>query len=118
VAGEVGAGLVLGDESQACLDVLRDAAPARDPAALPVGEQGLLRGARAEAIIEWLRLPGDLVFIVGGAIPTLYIAYLGIRHTVKQVTLEQPEDILFTNVYQPEGISAAGDEEAAAARLA
>ena len=24
------------------------------------------------AIIEWLRLPGDLVFIVGGAIPTLY----------------------------------------------
>jgi hypothetical protein len=34
------------------------------------------------------------------------------------VTLEQPEDILFTNVYQPEGISAAGDEEAAAARLA
>jgi nitric oxide reductase subunit B len=70
------------------------------------------------ALIEWLRLPGDLVFIVGGAIPTLYIAYLGIRHTVTQVTLEQPDDILFTDVLQPEGISAAGDEEAAAARLA
>ncbi len=68
-------------------------------------------------MIEWLRLPGDLVFIVGGAIPTLYIAYLGIRHTVKQVTLEQP-DIFFTDVFQPEGVSAAGDEEAAAARLA
>jgi hypothetical protein len=27
-------------------------------------------------------------------------------------------DILFTDVYQPEGISASGDEEAAAARLA
>jgi nitric oxide reductase subunit B len=70
------------------------------------------------ALIEWLRLPGDLVFIFGGAIPTLYIAYLGIRHTVKQVTLEQPDDILFTDVLQPEGISAAGDEEATAARLA
>jgi nitric oxide reductase subunit B len=69
------------------------------------------------AIIEWLRLPGDLVFIVGGALPTLYIAYLGIRHTVKQVTLEEPDDILFTDVYQPEGIGVAGDEEAAAARL-
>jgi nitric oxide reductase subunit B len=69
------------------------------------------------AIVEWLRLPGDLVFIVGGAVPTLYIAYLGIRHTVKQVTLEEPDDILFTDVYEPEGISAAGDEEAAAARL-
>jgi hypothetical protein len=45
-------------------------------------------------------------------------SYLGIRHTVGQVTLEEPEDILFTDVYQPAGVSAAGDEEAAAARLA
>jgi nitric oxide reductase subunit B len=29
-------------------------------------------------LIEWLRLPGDIVFIAGGAIPTLYIAYLGV----------------------------------------
>ena len=26
-------------------------------------------------LIEWLRLPGDLVFIVGGAVVALYIAY-------------------------------------------
>jgi nitric oxide reductase subunit B len=69
------------------------------------------------AVIEWLRFPGDVVFIAGGAIPTLYIAYLGIRHTVKQVTLEEPDDILFTEVIVPEGVSAFGDEEAAAARL-
>ena len=69
------------------------------------------------ALIEWLRLPGDIVFIAGGAIPTLYIAYLGIRHTVKRVTLEEPEDILFTEVDHPEGVPKAGDEEAAAARL-
>ena len=41
-------------------------------------------------LIEWLRLPGDTVFIAGGAIPALYIAYLGIRHTVKRVMLDEP----------------------------
>jgi nitric oxide reductase subunit B len=68
------------------------------------------------AIIEWLRFPGDLVFIVGGAIPTLYIAYLGIRHTVEAVTLEVPDDMLFTELRTPAGV-AASEEEAAAARI-
>ncbi len=35
--------------------------------------------------------------------PTLYIAYLGIRHTVTRVTLEEPEDTLFTEVTAPGG---------------
>ena len=52
-------------------------------------------------LIEWLRLPGDIVFIAGGAIPALYIAYLGIRHTVKRTTLDEPEDILFTEITEP-----------------
>jgi nitric oxide reductase subunit B len=69
------------------------------------------------ALLEWLRLPGDVVFIVGGALPTLYIAYLGIRHTVKRVTLEEPDDILFTEVSEPPGIAGMRREEAAAARL-
>ena len=69
------------------------------------------------ALIEWLRLPGDVVFIVGGALPALYIAYLGIRHTVKHVTLEAPDGILFTEVHEPEGVASATDAEAAAARL-
>ena len=68
-------------------------------------------------LIEWLRLPGDIVFIGAGAIPALYIAYLGIRHTVKRVTLDEPGDeILFTELHQPVGDDA-GIEEAAAARL-
>ena len=66
-------------------------------------------------IIEWLRLPGDIIFIVGGAGPVLYIAYLGIRHTVKRVTREEPEDILFTEITEPAGVAKAGAEEAAAA---
>jgi nitric oxide reductase subunit B len=69
------------------------------------------------ALIEWLRLPGDILFIAGGAVPTLYIAYLGIRHTVTRVTLEEPEDILFTEVTAPAGVDALSADEATAARL-
>ena len=66
-------------------------------------------------LLEWLRLPGDIVFIAGGALTALYIAYLGIRHTVKAVTLEEPDDILFTEVHQPGADEDA--EEAAAAKV-
>jgi nitric oxide reductase subunit B len=67
------------------------------------------------ALIEWLRLPGDIVFIAGGAVPALYVAYLGIRHTVKRVTLDEPQDILFTEIAIPQGAAAA--DEATAARV-
>ncbi len=69
------------------------------------------------ALIEWLRLPGDIVFIAGGAIPTLYIAYLGVRHTVKRTTLEEPDDILFTEIIEPGHLPSMDEEEAAAAKL-
>jgi nitric oxide reductase subunit B len=74
-------------------------------------------GNSTNSLIEWLRFPGDVIFIVGGALPALYIAWIGVRHTVKRVTLEEPEDILFTEVEQPEGVTAVGGEEASAARL-
>jgi nitric oxide reductase subunit B len=67
-------------------------------------------------LIEWLRLPGDIVFIAGGAVPALYIAYLGIRYTVKQVTYEEP-DLLFTDLHQPGGPDTTGEDEALAARV-
>jgi nitric oxide reductase subunit B len=70
----------------------------------------------ANTLIEWLRLPGDIVFIAGGALPVLYIAYVGVRHTVKRVTLEEPEDILFTDIVEPDGIAPIGPDEASAAR--
>lgn len=31
-------------------------------------------------IIEWGRMPGDLIFILGGALPYLYIAFLGVKN--------------------------------------
>ena len=68
------------------------------------------------ATIEWLRFPGDVIFIVGGALPALYIAYLGIRYTVKRVTLGEPDDqFLFTEITTID--AAAGADEAAAARV-
>jgi nitric oxide reductase subunit B len=52
-------------------------------------------------VIEWLRLPGDIVFIAAGVLPLVYICYLGVRHTVKRVVMEEPEEILFTDVTEP-----------------
>ena len=60
------------------------------------------------ALIEWARMPGDMVFIVGGVLPLLYLCYLGVRYTVPRITMEEPEDILFTEVAEPE---AAGPRE-------
>lgn len=48
------------------------------------------------ALIEWIRLPGDILFIAGGVLPLLYICWTGVRHRVSRTTLEEPEDLLFT----------------------
>ena len=58
-------------------------------------------GSRANTILEWLRMPGDIVFIVGGALPILYLTYLGIRYMRSTTTTEEPKDILFTDIVVP-----------------
>ncbi|MDQ2899041.1 MAG: cbb3-type cytochrome c oxidase subunit I, partial [Acidobacteriota bacterium] len=58
-------------------------------------------GNPINAFIEWLRFPGDMVFIVGGILPLLYLTWLGIRHTVSVTTLEEPEAILFAEITEP-----------------
>jgi nitric oxide reductase subunit B len=50
------------------------------------------------ALIEWLRFPGDGVFIMGGTLPLLYLCWLGIRHISLGATDEEPKEILFTEV--------------------
>jgi nitric oxide reductase subunit B len=57
-------------------------------------------------VIEWIRLPGDLLFIVGGVLPLLYICWVGVRHRVKRVTEEEPGEILFTEITVPSGEAA------------
>ena len=62
------------------------------------------------SVFEWLRLPGDVVFIVGGVLPFLYICWLGVRYRVGGGTLEEPEDILFTEIREPVPTAASGRE--------
>ena len=50
------------------------------------------------AFLEWLRLPGDIVFIAGGALPVVYLCWLAIRHTVPTSTAEPQDAVLFAEV--------------------
>jgi nitric oxide reductase subunit B len=38
--------------------------------------------SRTNGLIEWLRLPGDVLFIVGGVLPLLWICWCGVRYRV------------------------------------
>jgi nitric oxide reductase subunit B len=55
---------------------------------------------RTNALLEWLRLPGDFVFIVGGTLPIVYLAWLGVRGNKANVVVEEPGEILFTEVVE------------------
>jgi nitric oxide reductase subunit B len=61
-------------------------------------------------LIEWMRLPGDVLFIVGGALPFLWICWLGVRYRVNNLVLEEPKDVLFTEIREP---AAAGGVDSA-----
>jgi hypothetical protein len=43
-------------------------------------------------------MPGDVVFILGGTLPILYLSVLGIRYMKKGSTTDGPQDVLFTDV--------------------
>jgi len=55
-------------------------------------------GTRANSVLEWLRMPGDIVFILGGILPLLYIVFQGVRFMRKGTGTEEPREILFTDV--------------------
>jgi nitric oxide reductase subunit B len=47
------------------------------------------------AILEWLRMPGDVIFIGGGILPFLWIAWLGVRYRIASTTHDVPVEALF-----------------------
>lgn len=51
------------------------------------------------ALLEWLRLPGDVVFIVGGALPILYLCWLGVRYAYSKPAVVS-NVALFTEVQE------------------
>jgi len=53
---------------------------------------------RNNALLEWVRFPGDVLFIVGGILPVLYLCWLAVRHMASQPSVDQPDEILFTEV--------------------
>ncbi|HEY7307494.1 MAG TPA: cbb3-type cytochrome c oxidase subunit I [Bryobacteraceae bacterium] len=55
-------------------------------------------GNPVNSFIEWLRFPGDAVFIIGGVLPLLYLCWLAVRSRVPKATLEEPAEILFTEI--------------------
>lgn len=50
----------------------------------------------ANPLLEWIRLPGDALFIIGGVLPIVYLAWLGVRHAALQDRAEVPQQLLFT----------------------
>ena len=54
------------------------------------------------AVLEWLRLPGDLIFIAGGILPFIWIAWQALRHfTSGETTDELPEHPLYIESSPP-----------------
>ncbi|GAA1137928.1 nitric-oxide reductase large subunit [Ornithinicoccus hortensis] len=52
------------------------------------------------AILEWLRMPGDVVFLVTGILPFLWIAWLGVRHGIPATTHTMEPETLFVEEHE------------------
>jgi nitric oxide reductase subunit B len=51
------------------------------------------------AVLEWLRMPGDIIFILGGIVPFIWIAWQALRHFRSgPTTVEMPENPLYTEI--------------------
>lgn len=46
-------------------------------------------------VLEWMRLPGDVLFIVGGILPFVYITRLGVRHAIRATVTQMEPETLF-----------------------
>ena len=51
-------------------------------------------------LLEWLRLPGDALFIVGGTLPILYLCWLGVTRMKIQTPREEPDGVLFREIHE------------------
>ena len=52
------------------------------------------------SLLEWLRFPGDALFIVGGTLPLLYLCWLGVSRMKAQPPHEEPDGVLFTEIQE------------------
>lgn len=60
-------------------------------------------GNPVNGFLEWLRFPGDVVFIAGGVLPLVYLCWRAVVTPAPRVTLQEPAEILFTEVTESAG---------------
>ncbi|WP_394214097.1 nitric-oxide reductase large subunit [Brachybacterium vulturis] len=65
--------------------------------------------------LEWMRLPGDVVFLVGGVLPFVYITWLGVRYGVKATVNRMEPETLFVEEHPEAREDRTGNPEAALA---
>jgi nitric oxide reductase subunit B len=68
-------------------------------------------GNPTNSTLEWLRLPGDVLFIVGGVLPLVWMSIQGVVHRGKHhEALSEQDLLLFTEVevLEPDEATAAG----------
>ena len=55
----------------------------------------------ANPVLEWLRLPGDALFIIGGVLPLLYLSWRSIRYMVPRTpTAKETKEVLFMEIVE------------------
>jgi nitric oxide reductase subunit B len=52
------------------------------------------------SMLEWLRFPGDALFIVGGALPVVYLCLLGVSRLKKPTPGQASAGALFTEIQE------------------
>jgi len=62
-------------------------------------------GNTTNTILEWVRLPGDVLFIVGGALPLLWLAFWAVAGRKKVASADEYDATLYTEE-SPEGDAA------------
>lgn len=52
------------------------------------------------SMLEWMRLPGDTLFILGGTLPILWLCWLGVTRMKTHTPREVPDGVLFTEIQE------------------
>jgi nitric oxide reductase subunit B len=60
---------------------------------------------RINALLEWLRLPADTLFILG-TLPVLYLSWLGVSPMKPRTGFEEPRGELFTEIVETKRLKA------------
>ncbi|MEW1977340.1 cbb3-type cytochrome c oxidase subunit I [Kocuria palustris] len=59
--------------------------------------------------LEWMRMPGDVLFLIGGILPFLYITWLGVRHAIPATVTRMEPETLFVQEHSEAREDRTGD---------